>query len=175
MNINAVIVIKERLTMSDVLSRYGFAVNRRIPCPLHNGTDNNFEIKNRNWRCYSRCGSGDVISFVEKLFNITFQEALRRIDADFSLNIYGEHTFEELRRSHYEQKALEARRKKDKLEREKADAEYWEAFDEWKRLFENRIKYKPRCSDEKLHPLFVESLQKLDFQRYILDFKERNR
>lgn len=172
MRINAVQIIKDRLTMREVLERYGFSTKRRIPCPLHNGKDDNFEIKGNNWWCYSHCGSGDTISFVQKLYSLSFQDTLRKIDTDFGLNIYGDHYFEELRCSHYQQQALQARRDREKREKQKAEDDYWKAFDEWKRLDNNRGIYRPKSPDEELHPLFVESLQKLDYQKYVLDCAE---
>ena len=172
MRIDAVQTIKDRLTMRDVLEHYGYAVKRRMPCPIHSGKDNNFEIKEKSWRCYSRCGGGDVISFVQQMFGLSFAETLRKIDADFVLNIYKEHTFEELRRSHYKQQAVKAKREREQREEQKAKDEYWAIFDEWKRLDENRRIYKPKSPDDELHPLFVESLQKLTHQEHLLEIAE---
>lgn len=172
MRIDAVQTIKDRLTMRDVLEHYGYAVKRRMPCPIHSGKDNNFEIKEKSWRCYSRCGGGDVISFVQQLFGLSFTETLKKIDADFVLNIYKEHTFEELRRSHYRQQAVKAKREREQREEQKAKDEYWAIFDEWKRLDENRRIYKPKSPDDELHPLFVESLQKLTHQEHLLEIAE---
>lgn len=172
MRIDAVQTIKDRLTMREVLERYGFSAKRRIPCPLHNGKDDNFEIKGNNWRCYSHCGIGDTISFVQQLYGLSFQDTLRKIDTDFGLNIYGDHSFEELRRSHFQQQALQAKREREKREKQKANDDYWKAFDEWKRLDDNRRIYRPKSPDEELHPLFVESLQKLDYQKYVFECTE---
>lgn len=172
MRIDAIQTIKDRLTMREVLERYGFSAKRRMPCPLHNGKKDNFEVKGNNWHCYSQCGSGDVIAFVQRLFNLSFRDALRKIDADFGLNIYSDRSFEELRRSCYQQQALQAKREREKREKQKADADYWNAFDEWKRLDDNRRLYKPKSPEEEFHPLFVESLQKLDYQKYMLDCME---
>lgn len=169
MRIDAVQTIKDRLTMREVLERYGYNVKRRIPCPIHNGNDDNFEVKEHTFCCHSHCGSGDVITFVQKLFDLSFPDTLRKIDADFGFNIYGDHTFEELRRSHYKQMAIKAERERKQREKEQADKEYWAAFDEWKRLDDNRRLYKPKSPDEELHPLFVESLQKLSYQEYLVD------
>ena len=175
MRIDAVQIIKDRLTMRDILERYGFSAKRRIPCPLHSGKNDNFETKGNNWRCYSHCGSGDTISFVQRLFGLSFQDTLRKIDADFGLNIYGNHSFEEMRHSHYQQQALQAKRERKKREREKAENDYWTAFDEWKRLDDNHRFYRPKSPNEELHPLFVESLQKLDYQKYVLDCLDERR
>ena len=175
MRIDAVQTIKDSLTMRDVLEQYGYTARRRIPCPLHGGDGDNFEVKEKSYCCHSRCGGGDVISFVQKLFDLSFPDTLRKIDADFGLNIYGDHTFEELRRSHYKQMAIKAERERKRREKEQTDKEYWAAFDEWKRFDDNKRNYAPKTPDEEWHPLFVEALQKLAYQEYLLDMAEVRR
>jgi hypothetical protein len=177
MRIDAIQTIKDRLTMREVLERYGYKVDRKrfMRCPFHNEKTPSMRIYDKDFHCFG-CGEhGDIVSFVQKLFNLSFTDTLRKIDADFGLNIYGDHTFEELRRSHYKQMAIKAERERKKREKEQADKDYWAAFDEWKRLDENRIKYRPKLSDEELHPLFVESLQKLTHQEYLVDCLDERR
>lgn len=169
MKVNAVPIIKERLTMREVLERYGYEAKKRIPCPIHSGKHANFEVKEKTFCCHSHCGSGDVITFVRKLFGLSFPDALKKIDADFGIGIYRDHTSEENRRYYYMQMAANAKRERERQEREKAETDYWEAFDEWKRLDDNMRIYRPKSPDEDFHPLFVESLQKLSYQEYVLD------
>jgi DNA primase len=165
--------IKQRLNSRDVLTAYGIETNSKgfACCPFHNEKTASFKVYDgdRGYYCFGCGASGDVITFVQKLFNLTFLEALRKIDTDFGLNIYGDHTFEELRRSHYKQMAINAERERKRREKEQADKEYWVAFDDWKRLDDNRRIYRPKSPDEELHPLFVESLQKLSYQEYLVD------
>jgi hypothetical protein len=71
--------------------------------------------------------------------------------------------------------AIKAERERKKREKEQADKEYWAAFDEWKRLDDNRRIYKPESPDEDLHPFFVESLQKLEHQIFILECLQQRR
>jgi DNA primase len=175
MRIDAVQTIKDRLTMREVLLRYGYEPKRRMKCPLHNGDGLNFEVKEHSFMCYSQCGGGDVITFVQKLFDLPFQDALKKIDLDFGLNLYGEHTFEELRKSHYQTKQLQAKREREKEEQKQADTEYWAVFDEWKRLDDNKQKFAPKTLDAELNPLFIEALQKLTHQEYLLDCAEERR
>lgn len=177
MRVDAVQTIKDRLTMREVLERYGYTANRKgfICCMFHTEKTPSMRIYEKDYHCFGCQAHGDVITFVQKLFGLSFQDALRKIDADFGLNIYGDHSFEELRRSHYMQKALQARRDREKREKEKAEENYWAAFDEWKRLDDNRRIYRPKSLDEELHPLFVESLQKLDYQKYALDCLDERR
>lgn len=171
MIVNAAGIVKTRLTMQEVAERYGYDVTSKgfMRCPFHAEKTPSMKVYEKDYHCFGCQEHGDVITFVQKLLGLSFQEALRKIDADFSLNIYGDHTFEELRRSHYQQQALKAKREREKREKQRIEDEYWAVFDEWKRLDDNHRLYKPKSPDEELHPLFVESLQKLDYQKYVLD------
>ena len=177
MQFNVVQTIKDRLTMCEVLERYGYEPNKKgfVCCPFHNEKTPSMKIFEKDYHCFG-CGEhGDVITFVQKLFNLSFQEALKKIDVDFGLNLYGDKTFEELRKSHYQTKKLQAKQERKKAEKEQADNEYWAAFDEWKRLDDNKRNFAPKTPDEELHPLFVEALQKLSYQTYLLDCLETRR
>lgn len=172
-NIDGVQIIKDTLSMRDIVDRYGYHIDKKgfICCPFHNEKTPSMKIYagDKGYHCFG-CGEhGDVITFIQKIFNLNFQESLKKIDMDFGLNIYGDHSFEDLRRSHYQKQALKSKKNREISEKEKAEKEYWAAFDEWKRLDDNFQKYKPKLPDEELHPLFVESLQKLEYQKYILD------
>lgn len=177
MQFNVVQIIKDRLTMREVLERYGYTADRKgfICCPFHNEKTPSMRVYDKDYHCFG-CGEhGDVITFVQKLFNLSFQEALKKIDIDFCLNLYGDKTFEELRKSHYQLKQLQAKRKREKAEREQAKAQYWAVFDEWKRLDDNKKKFAPKMPDEELHPLFIEALQKLSYQEHLLECAEERR
>lgn len=177
MRIDTVQTIKDRLTMLEVLERYGYEPNKKgfMCCPFHLEKTPSMRIYDKDYHCFG-CGEhGDVITFVQKLFNISFPDTLKKIDIDFGLNLYGDKTFEELRKSHYRTKQLQAKMEREKAEREQSNVEYWAAFDEWKRLEDNKQKFKPKTPDEQLHPLFVEALQKLSYQEHLLDCLEIRR
>lgn len=177
MRIDAVQTIKDCLTMCEVLERYGYTADRKnfICCPFHNEKTPSMRIYEKDYHCFGCQEHGDVIAFIQKLFGLSFQDTLRKIDADFNLNIYGNHTFEELRQSHYKAKIEADKREKSKKQKEKNEAEYWEAFDEWERLKENKREYTPRTQNEDLHPLFIEAVQKLPQQEHILDILSSRR
>ena len=177
MSVDKVAIIKDRLTMREVLLHYGYEPNRAkfICCPFHNEKTPSMKIYEQDFHCFG-CGEhGDVISFVQKLFGLSFPDTLKKIDIDFGLNLYGEHTFDEIRRSHYKQKQIQAERERKKREKEQAENEYWAVFDEWKRLDDNKRKYAPKTMEEEWHPLFVEALQKLAYQEFLLDCAEERR
>lgn len=77
--------VKERLTVPQILSRYGYPINnkRRIPCPIHNGSDNNFAYTDQFYKCFVCGASGDVVKLVQELHGINFKQAMMRIALDF--------------------------------------------------------------------------------------------
>ena len=177
MSVDKVEIIKDRLTMREVLFQYGYEPNRAkfICCPFHTEKTPSMKIFEKDYHCFGCGAHGDVISFVQQLFNLSFPDVLKKIDLDFNLNLYGEHTFEDLRKSHYRQKQIQAERERKKREKEQADNKYWAVFGEWKRLDDNKRNYAPKNPNEEWHPLFVEALQKIAYQEYLLDCAEERR
>ena len=177
MRVDAVQIIKDCLTMRDVIQHYGYETNKAgfMCCPFHSEKTPSMKVYKKDYHCFGCGTNGDIITFVQQLFRLSFSDTLKKIDTDFSLNIYGEHTFEELRQSHRQQQALQARRGREQREKEQEEAEYWTIFDEWKRLDDNKRNYAPKMPDEEWHPLFVEALQKLAYQEYLLDCAEMRR
>jgi DNA primase len=174
MRFDAVQTIKDRLTMRDVLLHYGHQPNRAgfVKCPFHREKTPSMKVFEKDYHCFGCNQHGDVISFVQQLFGLSFPDALKKIDIDFNLNLYGEHSFQDLRKSHYKQKQVQAERERKKREKEQAENEYWAVFDEWVRLDDNKRNYAPKTPDEQWNPLFVEALQKLAYQEYLLDCAE---
>lgn len=86
--------LKKLLTMRDVTERYGIDVNRAgfAHCPFHAG-DRDASLKiypgGRGWHCFGCGEGGDIISFVQKLFNLDFMGALHKLNDDFRLNLPG--------------------------------------------------------------------------------------
>jgi DNA primase len=177
MRIDEVQTIKDRLTMTDVATHYGYKPNRAkfICCPFHNEKTPSMKIFDKDYHCFGCGANGDVITFVQQLFSLTFPDALKKIDLDFGLNLYGEHSLDEIRRSHYRQKQIQAERERKEREKQQSENEYWAVFDEWVRLDRNKTLYAPKTPDEEWNPLFVEALQKLAYQEYLLDCAEERR
>ena len=81
--------IKERVTIPDALNHYGYKAGRgnRIPCPIHNGKDPNFAFTEHVYHCWTCGAKGDVIRLVEELFDLNFQQAIMKMNADFRLGL----------------------------------------------------------------------------------------
>ena len=165
--------IKQRLTMGQMLGVYGIAVNEHgfAKCPFHNEKTASFKAYDgdRGYYCFGCGESGDVITFVMRLFGLSFKAALRKIDTDFGLCLFEKPTLAEFRKA---QRVMEAQ--KEKREREKQDKEVMEAayrlvHGEWKRLMQNKAQYAPKEPTEEWDVRFTEALEKLALQEYILD------
>ena len=74
--------VKRRLSLDDLFSKYnvkkGTGKNSYY-CPFHDDKTPSFVASNdKGWKCLSNpnCGSGDQISFIQKIENLSFEEAL---------------------------------------------------------------------------------------------------
>ena len=81
--------MKSRLTMYDLLDRYGYRPDRRgfISCPFHSERTASLGIydEGRRWKCFGCGAGGDIISFVQRLFVLSFAQAVTRLESDFGL------------------------------------------------------------------------------------------
>lgn len=91
--------IRQSVSVQDVAERYcGLhpARNGRVPCPFHNGKDNNFAFfgndlykgdGNDHYYCFVCGATGDVIKFVQGVFNYDWKTACKTINDDFGLGL----------------------------------------------------------------------------------------
>lgn len=170
----AVECIKDRVSMSDAIALYApnpAPRHKRIPCPIHSGSNFNLSFTDRLYYCFV-CGSGgDVISFTQHVFGLDFVHAINKLNADFNLGIPLDRrmTLREQREAKERYEKIIAERKR-KEEEERAYEELYNSLcDEWHRLARNREIYAPTTRDEEWHPLFVEALQKITYQEYLIE------
>jgi len=81
--IDIVDLISKRLSLKKTGSDY------RAPCPFHGGKNRNFAVSSHKqfYHCF-KCGeSGGAISFVQKIDNLSFVEAIEAIANEFGLKI----------------------------------------------------------------------------------------
>ena len=77
------------VTMENILDKYGIEHrNSMFSCPFH-GIDRKPSAKAyRNNFCCFACGKNrDIIGFVEEYFNLSFKEAMQKINMDFNLGL----------------------------------------------------------------------------------------
>ena len=166
-------IIKESISIKSALEFYGVEFNRfgYALCPFHNENTGSLRVKNDYFHCFGCGAGGDVIKFVQAAFKLEFKGALAKLNQDFGLNLpIGE------KPTMRQACEAEIRMQKIKLKREQAEADkkandnlYHKLWNEFDRLEANKRKYAPKSPDEPLHPLFAEALNKLDYQKYLIE------
>ena len=80
--------ILELISMKDIIDKYGFYIKHNmIRCPFHNDKTASMKIYDKSFYCFGCNKTGDLIQFVEYLFNLNFKEAMQKINLDFNLNL----------------------------------------------------------------------------------------
>lgn len=171
-------VIKSRINMIDVCKTYGFNIQRGnfICCPFHNEKTPSLKLYdgNRGFYCFG-CGEhGSVIDFVMRYFGLDFQSAISKLNDDFCLGLPIGQRIDRRKQIEMGRIAFERKRKAEQQQKERHQIEddYWAAFEEWKRLDDNKRNYAPKTPAETLHPLFVEALKNISGAEYWLECAE---
>lgn len=174
-------VIKSRISMIDICKTYGFNIQRGnfICCPFHNEKTPSLKLYdgNRGFYCFG-CGEhGSVIDFVMRYFGLDFKSAISKLNDDFCLGLPIGQRIDRRKQLEMERLAFQRRQKakQEEAERNQIDDAYWAAFDEWKRLDDNKRNYAPKTPTEPLHPLFVEALKNIAGAEYKLSCAEITR
>ena len=164
--------------MIDVCKTYGFNIQRGnfICCPFHNEKTPSLKLYdgNRGFYCFG-CGEhGSVIDFVMRYFGLDFQSAISKLNDDFCLGLPIGQRIDRRKQLEMGRIAFERKRKAEQQQKERQQIEddYWTAFDEWKRLDDNKRNYAPKTPTEPLHPLFVEALKNIAGAEYNLSCAE---
>ena len=171
-------VIKSRISMIDICKTYGFNIQRGnfICCPFHNEKTPSLKLYdgNRGFYCFG-CGEhGSVIDFVMRYFGLDFKSAISKLNDDFCLGLPIGQRIDRRKQIEMERLAFQRRQKakQEEAERQQIEDAYWAAFDEWKRLDDNKRNYAPKTPTEPLHPLFVEALKNIAGAEYKLSCAE---
>ena len=157
--------IRDTVTMGELIAMYcpGLSPRQsRCPCPIHNGKDYNFSFTPHGYKCFVCGASGDVISFVKEVCELsTRRDAMKRINEDLRLGLPIDApvsaTF-----------SIQAQKRREEAERKQAEidawwAEYYRLTDEWIRLDIVKRNADPN-SDE-----YADAVKRIDKVSYELD------
>ena len=156
--------IKDSLTTREVFEFYGLKPNSKgfVCCPFHKEKTPSMKIYEgkRGYYCFGCGASGDVITFIKDFFNISFNDALSKLNQDFSLGFPLGQKIDRRKRLDFARKSFERKRElnNQKKEYQVLKDKYWSAYDLWLKFDQNKIKYAPKREDENFHPLFVEAV-----------------
>ncbi len=157
--------IKGSLPMPEVARFYGLEMNRAgmACCPFHDDKTPSLKVYDDHFYCFGCGATGDCTGFVAKLFGLRQIDAARKISEDFGLRLFDRNFAAPIKIAadpKYEmQKWISEARLTVK--------EYLAELYKWHR------DYAPRNQDDEFHPLFVESLQKMDYIEYLQDILTR--
>lgn len=125
-------IIRDEIPIGDVVRFYGYEPDRSgfIQCPFHDDPHPSLKVDERKnrWKCYGCGASGSNIDFVMLLYDLSFRDALKRLDEDFRLGLLDEPIDrDEIRRR-------EAERERKRKEQEAWDMEYKQKCIEYRHL-----------------------------------------
>lgn len=173
--------IVSALTMRQVLTLYGVEVNAHgyALCPFHNEKTASLKVYEQKYYCFGCGAHGDVITFAMTFFDLPFKAALKKLNADFSLNLPIDERMTPRQARQYRRRCTEierektARRQAEQLRRQ----EYYDLIGERARLDRAMRENAPKTPDEPLDAAFVEACQRLDYIDYLIenfDWSEAN-
>lgn len=76
------------ITMEDILNKYNIA-NRHsmFSCPFHADKTPSAKAYKNTFYCFSCNRHGDIIQFIQYYFNLSFRQAMQKINEDFNLGL----------------------------------------------------------------------------------------
>lgn len=135
--------IKSRVTIADVIRKYSPSSEIKkdvIRCPFHSERTASFRIYQRNnsFYCFG-CGiGGDQINFVAKILDISYYDALKRVDEDFMLDVFSRKISKStLQKRIYERERKQFEEEKAKLKRQAEENKLINFFKELRNRFES--------------------------------------
>ena len=170
--------IRNRLDTQEVFEYYGLRPNRSgfVCCFSHNERTPSLKVYKGNggYYCFGCGAHGSVIDFVMQYFSISFLDAIKKLNEDFSLGLPIGKKLDRRKQLEMQRQAFLRKREINarKAKQEELDREYWVAFDEWARLDKQKREYAPTSPSEPLHPLYVEALKNISCAEYNLSCAE---
>lgn len=162
----AATIIRASLTMEDVVSAYLPAEPIRrgfIACPFHGEKVGSLKLYDNTFYCFGCHTGGDALDFVGKLFNLSPDASIQRINDDFRLELpLGESTMEQ---------RLNARRRSAELFKQREDAlearkriqeAYSDLVDKWTALAVRMRDNAPTDRDAPYPAAWVDAAKQID-------------
>lgn len=125
------VTCKQLLELNGIrVSRHGFAV-----CPLHGDHDASLKVYggDRGWVCYGCHKGGDVINLARGLYGIGFNDAIRRLNDEFSVGLDLDGKVSQ--KDSFLWKAKQIRDKYARMEEEKAKSRTEDAYLDWLSIY----------------------------------------
>lgn len=159
--------VRDTVTMEDALTMYCPDTpirNHRCPCPIHRGRDYNFSFLPHGFTCFVCGASGDVVTFVKEVCELpTRVDALKKIDADFHLNLLNCDISAEAKAEVARRRAIAEERE---IKRKAWEEEYHKLWHEWVELDKIKMNAVPMSEE------FALAVKRIDYVGYLIDCLE---
>ena len=170
--------IKGVVSVRDAASFYGLKVNNygMCVCPFH--ADKNPSMKvDKRFHCFGCSADGDVINFVQRMFNLNAKEAAIKLINDFGLQV------DMQKKESKKEKNERIRRTKEKVYKEKVQyayetelkrfhskiSEFLLIFREWEK---EKTPTKEHWEENKVDEKYIFAMNNKERLEYILDILE---
>lgn len=162
--------IRQNLNIEEVAQRYSIHVDRhgKSLCIYHQDKkpSMSFNKKNNRFKCFACGASGSSIDLVAKLFDLEPLEAVKKLNADFGLNL----DFKgEYRPDAAKIQELERQRQLQKAFSDWIDKTYSTYAQLARYYWENKQRYKPDNETDGFHPLYVDAVHHWETINFYLD------
>ena len=170
------VLLKKQISMRDIADRYGIKTDYKgfICCPFHNEKTASMKLYDgeKGYYCFGCGAHGDVISFVQGIFGLQFPDALKKIDLDFNLGLYGKKTLREYRESQKRFERFQQERERKQAERERLQKNYELAYAAWVVTFLTIQDNCPSKHDVERRQEYADALHTMPLQEYQLNVAE---
>lgn len=80
--------IKENVSMSDVLAKYGISINRNgmCCCPIHGERHPSMKVFSDGYKCFACNSNGDIFKFVQEMERCDFKQAFKLLGGSYDHN-----------------------------------------------------------------------------------------
>lgn len=173
MTSNVTKLIKDRVSIQQIVDRYGYEPNRAgfINCPFHNEKTPSLRVykESNSFYCFGCNTGGDIIGFVMHLFHIDFGEALVRLDNDFNLNLTNKMSSRERMAAKSQLEEIRNRQAYNKYLMNAYLLHYNAITAIFRAMWSSYINDRPKSQSESLNVQFIHALQNLDYYEYWLE------
>lgn len=153
--------VKAAVTLRQAAEHYGLKVSRNnmVCCPFHDDRNPSMKLNENYFYCFGCGAKGDVIDFVERLFNLSSYEAAQKLAVDFGISAESGLAVA----SPHKPKSYIRQLREDEIQCFRVLTDYLHLLKDWK------VRCAPKTPDEKPDNRFVEALQMLCHIEHLID------
>lgn len=135
-------VLDSYINLKEVFKFYGYELNRAgfCRCPFHLEDTGSCKVNDIQFHCFGCDAKGNAVSFVKSLFNLSFKDAIIKINADFGLGLLSQDLTPQ-------QKANIRKRQIDVYEHKQKELELEQLKEEYLQAWKHFVLYKPEEVD----------------------------